>query len=109
MCFFLAFLSAVTELLDASTWVSMVDQIWKADYDDNSDSCTLKALCHMNHLAVTSPGSSGVMVSLSSIPLSYLLHRRHHDEGFMRYLDASLLGHSGVNCTNVFSSCQRLI
>ena len=42
-----------------------------------------------------------------SLPLSYLLHRKY-DHGFMSYLDASLMGRNGVNCTTLYSSCARL-
>lgn len=85
----------------------MVEELWNADDDETSDACALKALCRMNHLALEAPGSTGLAVSLSSVPLSYLLHHRHQN-GFMRYIDASLMGRSGENCTVVFSSCSRL-
>lgn len=90
--------------MDAPTWLSMIEELWN---EEDGDSCALKALCRMNHIAVSSPGSTGLAVSLSSIPLSYLLHRKH-EQGFMSYLDASLMGRYGENCTNIFSSCPRL-
>lgn len=90
--------------MDAPTWLSMIEELWN---EDGGDSCALKALCRMNRLAVGSPGSTGLAVSLSSVPLSYLLHRKH-DSGFMAYLDASLMGRNGENCSTIFSSCPRL-
>ena len=94
-------------MLDAPTWVSMVDELWKYGEDESSDVCALKALCRMNRLALDSPGSSGLVVSLSSVPLSYLLHHRHQS-GFLTYLDASLMGRYAENCTAMFSGCPRL-
>jgi hypothetical protein len=93
--------------MDAPTWISMVDELWNAGDDESSDACTLKALCRMNRLALDSPGTTGLAVSLSSVPLSYLLHHRHQ-RGFLSYLDASLMGRYGENCTTIFSSCPRL-
>lgn len=93
--------------MDAPTWLSMVEELWNADDDESSDACALKALCRMNHLAIGAPGSTGVAVSLSSLPLSYLLHHRHQG-GFFNYLDASMMGRYGENCTSIFSSCPRL-
>ncbi len=95
-------------MIDAPTWLSMVDQLWNGEEDESSDACTLKALCRMNHLAIEAAGSTGMAVSLSSLPLSYLLHHRHQG-GFFSYLDASLMGRSGENCTTLYSSCQRVI
>ncbi|KAI9562335.1 hypothetical protein GHT06_013300 [Daphnia sinensis] len=95
------------ELMDAPTWISMVNELWNADEDESSDACVLKALCRMNRLALDSPGSTGLAVSLSSLPLSYLLHHRHQS-GFLNYLDASLTGRFGENCTAVFNNCPHL-
>lgn len=95
------------ELMDAPTWISMVNELWNADEDESSDACVLKALCRMNRLALDSPGSTGLAVSLSSLPLSYLLHHRHKS-GFLNYLDASLTGRFGENCTTVFNNCPHL-
>jgi len=92
------------ELLDAPTWMSMVEELWN---EETEDACTLKALCRMNRLALDAPGSTGIAVSISSLPLSYLLHRKY-DHGFMSYLDASLMGRNGLNCTSLYSSCPRL-
>lgn len=51
------------DLLDSPTWLSMVDELWNNSDDD--DSCTLKALCRMNRLALEAPGSVGMAVSIS--------------------------------------------
>ena len=48
-------------VLDAPTWLSMIDELW----NDSNDSCTLKALCRMNRLALETPGSAGIAVSFS--------------------------------------------
>lgn len=101
------FFSFLLELMDAPTWISMIDELWNAEEDESSDACVLKALCRMNRLALDSPGSTGLAVSLSSLPISYLLHHRHQS-GFLGYLEASLTGRYGENCTTVFSSCLRL-
>lgn len=93
--------------MDAPTWISMVDELWNADENDSGDACTLQALCRMNRLALDSPGTTSMAVSLSSVPLSYLLHHRHQG-GFFAYLDASLTGRYGENCTAIFSSCSRI-
>jgi hypothetical protein len=42
-----------------------------------------------------------------SLPLSYLLHTRHTG-GFSSYMDAAMMGRSGANCTELYSSCPRL-
>ena len=98
----------VPDLMDAPTWLSMVDELWNVEEEDElSDACALKALCRMNHLAMTAPGSTGMAISLSSVPLSYLLHHRRQG-GFLNYLDASLIGHYGENCTAIFTQCPRL-
>ena len=44
---------------------------------------------------------------LHSLPLSYLLHTRHTG-GFSSYMDAAMMGRSGANCTELYSSCPRL-
>ena len=86
--------------------MSMIEELWNNEED--GDACTLKALCRMNRLALDAPGSAGLAVSLSSVPLSYLLYRKHAEQGFMTYLDASLMGRNGENCTQIFSSCPRM-
>ena len=83
----------------------MIEELWNSE--EEGDACALKALCRMNRLAIEAPGSAGMAVSLSSVPLSYLLYRKH-EKSFMTYLDASLMGRNGENCTTIFSSCPRL-
>jgi len=62
--------ACITDLLDSSTWLSMVDELWNSkESDDDDDSCTLKALCRMNRLALEAPGSVGMAVSISRYDL----------------------------------------
>ena len=42
-----------------------------------------------------------------SVPLSYLLHHRHQD-GLSNYLDASLMGFAGANCSMMYHNCPLL-
>ena len=55
-------------IVDASMWLSMVDELWNSSSnqgDSYDDSCTLKMLCKMNRLALEAQGSAGMVVSLS--------------------------------------------
>ena len=49
----------------------MVDELWNSSHesDEDDDSCTLKALCRMNRLALEAPGSVGMAVSISRYDL----------------------------------------
>ena len=53
---------SLLDLLDAPTWMSMVEELWN---EETEDACTLKALCRMNRLAIDAPGSTGIAVSIS--------------------------------------------
>ena len=54
------------ELMDASTWISMVDDLWNNNADDDKDdSCTLRALCRMNRVALNAPGNAAILISFS--------------------------------------------
>ncbi|KAI9561773.1 hypothetical protein GHT06_012734 [Daphnia sinensis] len=94
-------------LLDGPTWLSMVHELWEQDTVLENTICTQETLCRMNRLAMSAPGQAGWAVSLSSLPLSYLLHTRHVG-GFTSYMDAAMMGRSGANCTELYSSCPRL-
>ncbi|XP_046441977.1 uncharacterized protein LOC124192619 isoform X2 [Daphnia pulex] len=94
-------------LLDGPTWLSMVHELWEQDAALENTACTQETLCRMNRLAMAAPGQAGWAVSLSSLPLSYLLHTRHTG-GFSSYMDAAMMGRSGANCTELYSSCPRL-
>jgi len=93
-------------LLDGPTWLSLVHELWEQDGALEDPSCAQETLCRMNRMAMAAPGQAGWAVSLSSMPLSYLLHIRHTG-GFTNYMDASLMGRSGGNCTQLYSSCSR--
>jgi len=83
-----------------------VHELWEQDGALEDPSCAQETLCRMNRMAMAAPGQAGWAVSLSSMPLSYLLHIRHAG-GFTNYMDASLMGRSGGNCTQLYSSCSR--
>ena len=93
-------------LLDGPTWLSLIHELWEQDGALEDPSCAQHTLCRMNRMAMAAPGQAGWAVSMSSLPLSYLLHHRH-GRGFVSYMDASLMGRTGVNCTEVFSQCSR--
>ena len=90
----------------------MIYDIWRSEdlaEGDIDHQCTLKALCIMNREALSNPDFCvGIVVSFSSVPLSYLLYRRNDNEGFLRYLDASVSGRMGLECTNLFKHCPTL-
>jgi len=96
------------EMLDAPSWMSMVSEMWQ-QYEDPEDelACALRTLCRMNQMANETPGNSGWTVSLTSLPLSYLLHHRYQS-GFASYMGASVMGWNGANCTQLYSHCPRL-
>ena len=56
-------------MLDAPTWLSMVQELWDQDaaVADEAQrlSCAKRALCRMNRVAQTSTGQVGWAVSLS--------------------------------------------
>ena len=43
-------------------WLSMVDELWNSN---NDKFCGLETLCRMNRLALESPGTTGLAISLS--------------------------------------------
>jgi len=50
------------DLMDAPMWLSMVDELWNSN---NDQYCGLETLCRMNRLALESPGTTGLAISLS--------------------------------------------
>lgn len=84
--------------MDFSSWISLVDRVWNAgDESDPFDRATLKALRHMNMLALNAQKSARELILMSSLPLSYLLHNRNN-RGFTCYLSAGLTGHYETDC-----------
>ena len=56
------------DLLDAPMWLSLIDELWNS----NDQSCCFESLCHMNRLALYSPGTNGIALSLSRYLLLHI-------------------------------------
>ncbi|XP_065556163.1 uncharacterized protein LOC136024666 [Artemia franciscana] len=94
-------------ILDGTTLLNMMHHVWLFDVQFEDPSCSYYQLCKMNKYATESRSEASWAVHLSSIPLSYLLHHRR-GSGFSGYLNASIEGQHGANCSTLFNRCIKM-